>query len=318
MHLTCTETIRESDDSLSAWFACSTPVVAKGGQYITLSVSIQGRVQTRSYSLSGFVLLAASSALRITVKRVDKGLVSNWLVDNCREGMQFETSKPMGSFTLDDDAISHTFIAAGSGISPIAAMLREACKDRPGSRCNLLYIFRDRASAPLLTELESLSSCYPKLNITTWETHSLGRPDSTQILDVISEWQADSHYVCGPESLIDTVSQLDLECLRMERFNIPVASLENVTMGNAKVTFSKSNISIEVNEAETILDLAEANGIDINSSCRAGDCHECKLRHNNPDAIAWLDRDDALTEEEKQEFLLACCTSIVGEVSIDC
>lgn len=316
--LTCTQTLRESDDTVTAWFDCSHPVTAKAGQFITLAVPIENRTHQRSYSLSAFDTERAPNAVRITVKRVEDGLVSNWLVDHCEEGLTLQASEPMGNFTLDSDAKTHAFIAAGSGISPIAAMLQELAEHHPNTPANLLYIVRHAKTAPLLTELKTLSVTYPQLQIKVWDTATLGRPNALQLSALLTAWEADTHYVCGPEALIDTVSKLTLNRLRMERFNAAVYNFETVKPDGAAITFSESQKTIEITEAETILDLAEANGIAVNSSCRSGVCHECKLRHNNPEAIVWLEEENALTDEEKKEYLLACCTTVAGKVDIAC
>lgn len=107
-------------------------------------------------------------------------------------------------------------------------MLQELAEHHPNTPANLLYIVRHAKSAPLLTELKTLSVTYPQLQIKVWDTATIGRPNALQLSALLTAWEADTHYVCGPEALIDTVSKLTLNRLRMERFNAAVYNFETV------------------------------------------------------------------------------------------
>ena len=41
--------------------------------------------------------------MAVIVKRVDDGLMSNWLPDNLKKGMKLKVMEPIGKFTTDYD-----------------------------------------------------------------------------------------------------------------------------------------------------------------------------------------------------------------------
>ena len=110
------------------------------GQHITLRFELNGADVRRSYSISSSPL--SGDPLRISVKRVDGGLVSNHINDKVQVDQVIEVMPPFGSFCLDPDASrrrTHYFFAAGSGITPIFAMLESVLMAEPHSVAHLIY-----------------------------------------------------------------------------------------------------------------------------------------------------------------------------------
>ena len=66
----------------------------KPGQFVGLTVEIDGKPVRRTYSISSSP--SRPLALDITVKRVPGGLVSNWLADNLSKGDVVTLKKPAG------------------------------------------------------------------------------------------------------------------------------------------------------------------------------------------------------------------------------
>src|SRR5690606_41341208 len=62
----------------------SGPLTYKPGQFLTLIAPIQGKEVRRAYSLC--TTPSTDEFAAVTVKRVENGLMSNWLADNVREG----------------------------------------------------------------------------------------------------------------------------------------------------------------------------------------------------------------------------------------
>src|SRR5699024_6567799 len=92
---------------------------AQPGQFLTLKVPCAEPL-LRCYSLSH------DAELRITVKRVPGGRASTWLLDHLKPGDVIESLPPAGQFvprSLDPDLL---LLGAGSGITPLMAILRAA------------------------------------------------------------------------------------------------------------------------------------------------------------------------------------------------
>lgn len=98
------------------------------GQYIGLSLTIDGERVRRNYSLSD---AANGHSYRISVKREAQGKVSRFLHDQLQPGDRVMLSTPSGEFTLDDSARPVNLITAGVGITPAMAMLEAYAGARP-------------------------------------------------------------------------------------------------------------------------------------------------------------------------------------------
>ncbi len=94
------------------------------GQYLRIGVDIKGRRHWRAYSLTSEPG-RPDGCISITVKNVDEGQVSPYLVRHGREGAIVSLGGVEGDFVLPEELPEKLlFISAGSGITPIMSMLR--------------------------------------------------------------------------------------------------------------------------------------------------------------------------------------------------
>lgn len=91
---------RETDDAVSVSFDVPHHLYEtfnyKPGQYLTLKFTLNGEEVRRSYSLCSTP--AMDEPLRIGVKRVKDGLVSNHINDNVKVNDTIEVAPPRWSF----------------------------------------------------------------------------------------------------------------------------------------------------------------------------------------------------------------------------
>ncbi|MES2794764.1 MAG: FAD-binding oxidoreductase, partial [Bacteroidota bacterium] len=94
-HLTVKEIILETPDTktISFWQPIHQSVSYKAGQFITLIFEINGKKERRSYSMSSS---PREPSLAVTVKKVDKGLISNHIFESIKVGDAIEVMEPMG------------------------------------------------------------------------------------------------------------------------------------------------------------------------------------------------------------------------------
>jgi len=113
----------------------------KAGQYISLKMFIDDAYVTRAYSLSSSPKEALKGFYRITVKRVEDGLVSNIMLDQINVGDGLTISKPVGDFSYNKirDEKNVIAIAGGSGITPFMS-LAKAINDGDED-CNLTVFY---------------------------------------------------------------------------------------------------------------------------------------------------------------------------------
>ena len=108
------------------------------GQYLRIGIDIDGRRHWRAYSLTSDPE-RADGCISITVKNVDEGVVSPYLVRRGRPGSIVCLGGVEGEFMLPDPLPEKLlFISAGSGITPIMSMLRslEHQDDARRRRCS--------------------------------------------------------------------------------------------------------------------------------------------------------------------------------------
>src|SRR5687768_13916308 len=90
--------VRETSDTISIYFGQPffSKIKYKPGQFLTLLIPIDGKLERRSYSMSSCP--HTDKELCVTVKRVANGKVSNYLNENLKVGQEIEVMEPMGNF----------------------------------------------------------------------------------------------------------------------------------------------------------------------------------------------------------------------------
>jgi ring-1,2-phenylacetyl-CoA epoxidase subunit PaaE len=93
--------IQETKDAITIVFEqpAGAKIDYKSGQFLTLIVPVQGKEIRRAYSLCSAPTF--DTDLAVTVKRVDNGMMSNWLPDNLKVGSKVKVMEPMGQFTTE-------------------------------------------------------------------------------------------------------------------------------------------------------------------------------------------------------------------------
>ncbi len=260
----------------------------------------------RQYSLCGDP--ADRSAWRVAVLREQAGRGGSAIVhDQLRPGTVLDVVGPRNNFELRE-AESHLFIAGGIGITPLLAMVAEVeASRRPWQ---LLYGGRTRAGMAFLGELARYGD------------HVLVHPqDEYGLLDldaVLGEPTAGRHvYCCGPEPLLSAVED---RCrnwapgsLQVERFAAKPQAPHDPTAEQAfEAVFEQSGVTVTVAPGQSILQAAEAAGLDLPNSCREGICGTCEaaVLEGRPDH-----RDSLLTEDERaaDDTMMICVGRAFGD-----
>jgi ferredoxin-NADP reductase len=296
----------------------------EAGQYVNVGVNVAGAWLRRNYSLS----LAPDQFVRtglisITVKQVADGVVSNALCEQANVGDTILISEALGSFTLDHAAHEQRlFIAAGSGITPIIAMLESQLRLDTEQAVNLLYDVRCPEDVIFAKRLEQLALRHEhfryRLHFSATDGYltqhiiqqSFGLSDA---LKPVSR----AVYLCGPEGFMTSV-KAHLQALgiqdseiRQEHFSSPKHNRN--AQGTAQVWFEKSGRQIESSDGRTLLELAEQAGLQPKFGCRQGICHECSCARGTG---ALIDARTGQDIPEDQQVIQSCMAVPVGEVRL--
>jgi len=256
----------------------------KAGQHVNLTVEIDGRRVTRSYSLTG--VPNPEGSLSLTVQKIEGGQVSAHLFSNLQAGDVVELGPAFGEMTLPETLSSPLlFLAAGSGITPLMSLTRELAQRGMPVETTLIYWARRRADLCFLSELKALAAKEPKFRFLVALTGDAaigidelrGRPSTELLARAVASLSSPSVYACGPAGFVEQVETLVAPIARSfqsEAFTpptfTPAASSQTVTL-----MLAKSNRVVTVRSGEPLLAALEAQGIKPPSGCRMGICNTC-------------------------------------------
>lgn len=278
----------------------------EAGQHLPIQVDLPGysKPELRTYTLS---TAPSDSAYRISVKR--DGVVSQFLHDNFQVGDVIKARAPQGHFIIDaQEKRPVVMLAAGVGITPFISMLRhlafEGKRTRGYRPAWLFQAARNIEERAFDQEIEALlkeAAGQFRFVRTLSETDDPQNGQkgiqarlSTDILKAVLPFNDYDFYLCGPTSfmasLYEGLRDMNIPDHRIffesfgpssitRRLDVAAEAPDIIANKSVKVTFSKSDKSVVWNpETGSLLELAEANGLFPNHSCRMGSCGACKVK----------------------------------------
>jgi ferredoxin-NADP reductase len=238
----------------------------EAGQFVPVGVEIDGVRHTRTFSPASPATQRHELELTVTVRA--QGLVSQHLKTAIRPGDTLYLGRPAGEFVLPQPRPRRlTLISGGSGITPVLSMLRTLLGEGHGGEIDFLHYARTRADWLYRDELIALAARHPNLRVRYLATREgdghlcrgdLGEPGQTA--------------VCGPPALIEAVRALSPIALA-ETFAPPTLN----KTGAGTVHFTRSARTADIGTG-SLLERAEAAGLQPKFGCRMGICHTCTCR----------------------------------------
>ena len=304
---------------------------ARPGQFLTFHWVVEGKRVPRSYTISSSP--THSNYVEITSKSVNGGCVSNFLNNQAKLGLTVEASGPHGNFYLDEMVHRRiVLIAAGSGITPMISIIRHIDELRLPIIVTLLYCVRTRKDIIFEAELERLRDSVPNFNFVV----SLSQPDDTWrgqrghltrefIFEHVNDMDTPTFFLCGPEGFMENARQIlisagvDESRITEESFgesSRPADSSQVVGRAAPTIEFVRSKKICESPNGATLLDVAEANGVQIPYGCRQGQCGTCATRVLC--GTVRMDTDAGLSVDQKKAgYVLPCVSRAEGNVVVD-
>jgi glycine betaine catabolism B len=351
--VTCVGIITETYDTKTLRFAANPQVLFdyQPGQFVTLTLNIDGCLVERSYTISSTP--SRPHTLEITVKRVPapadalaapSGLVSNWLHDNLQVGSEIQISAPMGDFTCSEHpARKILLISAGSGITPMMSMSRWAYDC--AADLDIAFFHSARTSRDLIfhKELAWMSAQHPNFQLHLSLTRSeigndwsglTGRLDANMLEQIAADFRERTVYVCGSEGFMAEVETLlknldfPMDNYYQESFGsgppapTPVAArvsspTEVKTEVSSLVLFSQSGKEVSNDGDESILQLGKQENIRLKSACGKGKCGVCKLKKIKG-KVKYQGSPSRLSASERDDgFILPCIAYPIGRVEVE-
>ena len=321
---------RDTDDAMVVGFEAPAEGFAfEPGQYLTLRASVGGQELRRSYSI------CSDRRLQVGIRRVDGGAFSTWVHEQLKPGDVIESYPPQGRFVLPPGEGRHVlFIAGGSGITPILALLTAMLEREPDSRATLIYANRRSASTMFKEELEDLKNRFmTRLSLHLVFSRELvdaplygGRLDAGKLSAFLSgpvpASSLDEVFICGPFEMNDQAEAALLghgvpaERIHIERFGTPETlsgrpvphEIKPGDAPEARVTVIRDGLSREIEFHSTdpsLLDAAAREGMDVPFSCKSGVCSTCRCKLI--EGQVRMDKNFALDKAEVAAgFILSC------------
>ena len=312
---------------------------ATPGQHVVLRLppDDEGRQRLRSYSVSG---VAYAQHVQISVKREATGGVSQSLHDELRIGDTVDILGPRGDFTLVNSSDTPlVLISAGVGITPMMPMLHAATTNNGGKIVPRSVLFlhsaRNSGEQAFGAQINDVASRHPAVrrhvrfsqplpSDEIGNSHdSVGRIDKDILEELLAPLGKCNVYVCGPAGFMSDVArwigELGFDAtVRSESFGSASRlqqRLPSEGAAEAAVTFDKTRKSVVWRRGgASLLDLAEAQGLQIESECRAGLCGSCATRVISGNVGYDV---EPVASIASGEMLLCCGHPLEGELVLD-
>lgn len=270
------------------------------GKYLTVFETIEGMSVTRAYSLSSSPKDSLEGKYELTIKLVDGGLMSRFILDNWKVGTEVEVSAPEGHFDYQPlrDAKKVVCLAGGSGITPFVSMANAIADGDEDFEMTLLYGSRNKDVIIFKEELDAITAKCDKVKV----VHVLSDKDADVsgdgfeagfiTADLIKKYAPDNEaysvFICGPQQMYDFLDKeleklnLEKKFIRHEMFgefhnpstqsDYPAGVPETVSI---TVTIQDMTTTVTGSSNDSVMQILEKNKISVPARCRSGECGFC-------------------------------------------
>lgn len=307
------------------------------GQYLTVFLEIEGMKLTRAYSISSSPKEALEGRYMLTIKYVQDGLASRYILDNWKEGDLVEVSAPEGFFEYNSlrDAETVIGVAGGSGITPFLSMAKAIRDGDEDFNLILLYGSREAEHILFKEEFDSIMAETDKVKVIHVLSHEEreGFEHGFVTADLIRKYAPDTPYsvfLCGPQQMYAFVDK-ELEKLSLEKKYIRHELFGEMHNPKAQadypggapdtiritVTVRDETRSVTGSANDSILQILEKNGIRVPSRCRSGECGWCHSRLISGKVYIPKEIDGRRMADVKYGYIHPCATFGLSDLEIE-
>lgn len=325
--------VQETADSRSIEFDVPRHLKAmftyRPGQFLTIRLRLTGTQHIRCYSMSSSPAL--DDRIRVTVKRVDKGVVSNWFNQWAKPGLKVEALPPSGDFVLTDadDRTDIVAFASGSGITPIMSIISTALATT-GRHARLYYANQRRDAIIFADALDALAQQHPgRLEVVHHVYDEGGYLTANQAVEFLAGSGAADVYVCGSRHFTSTAREaiaaagVPSSAVHFENFTADAALASsddadagaNVSRDDAVASSQTDTINIRLRgerhclpyaKGETVLDTGRRASISPPFACESGICGACMAFVRDGEMVMAGSHKSLSAEEAAEGWVLTC------------
>lgn len=258
---------------------------ARPGQHLQVYLEVAGVRLSRSYSV---IASHPDGRLEIAVRRKPGGRVSPCLVDALAVGDVLEIGAVAGELRWPASAQGVLLLAAGSGITALLGLLREALAQGFSAPVTLLHYVRTPEQRAFLDVLAQLQQRHAHLKVHAVMTGPASPSGDNAVqgrfcaaqLQALGVGAIDQVLACGPAGFVERVSDWAQlaglgAALQTEAFTPPALPAVQDAYQTVNVRFARSHQQASGDNQRSLLEQAEAHGLRPAFGCRQGICASC-------------------------------------------
>ena len=284
------------------------------GQHHPVTVEIAGRHYERTYSL----MQLDADHLCLTVKKVDQGLVSSWLVDQSQTGDILRLGQPYGEMQQQVQTPRLLLLAAGSGITPMLSLIEAFCQSRQLKAIfvQLMYWVKTHEDAAYAEYLKEVAENFPNFTYQIFYTQQQDQRLNQSHVNQLKSLHETTVYACGPSGFAATAETLfkHVASIQTEAFSLSQFDTDATDTGFINVTLTQSNKTIAIPKGQSILSSLEHQGIKPKHGCRMGICNKCACTKAQGATKNLL---NGSANHEPSQLLKICVNSAQSDLVID-
>ena len=284
------------------------------GQHHPVTVEIAGRHYERTYSL----MQVDADHLCLTVKKVDQGLVSSWLVDQSQTGDILRLGQPYGEMQQQVQTPKLLLLAAGSGITPMLSLIEAFCQSRQlkAISVQLMYWVKTHEDAAYAEYLKEVAENFTNFTYQIFYTQEQDQRLNQSHVNQLKSLNETTVYACGPSGFAATAETLfkHVASIQTEAFSLSQFDTDATDTGFINVTLTQSNKTLAIPKGQSILSSLEHQGIKPKHGCRMGICNKCacsKVQGSTKNLL------NGSANHEPSQLLKICVNSAQSDLVID-
>ncbi|MBW8685746.1 ferredoxin--NADP reductase [Chitinophaga rhizophila] len=309
------------------------------GQFITFLIHLHGIEYRRSYSLSSAP--GIDPYLAVTIREQQNGEISRHILRSWKAGDHLTALLPSGRFTLPGYSTSPRdifLLGAGSGITPLYAILKDILHHEPSAHIKLVYSSPSEQRTIFHKQLQELALSYPdQLHIiylysSESPDHMIRRLSNLTLEPMVLQHlrynkQDAQFFVCGPPEymrmalLTLNFMGFEEEQLHKENFVVNTAPQlarigipEDASLKDVELHFRGNVHKLTIPGNHNILAAALAEGISIPYSCKGGVCGSCTAHCTK--GKVWMALNNVLTDKEIAQGFVLTCTGYAASAEV--
>ena len=276
---------------------------AASGAHLKVAVLIDGRPDTRSYS----IVETTARGYRVAVKKLDPSRGGSAFMGRLEAGARLDVAGPDNHFALQTGRPEYLLVAGGVGVTPIVS--HALVLARRGERFRVLYGVRARADLAFVDALAQTAGDRLELFVGA-EGRRIALAQEIAALAPGGE-----AYVCGPVPMLEDAKRAwaaagrPMDLLRFETFGASGAWPTTAF----RVRVPRLGQDLFVPAGKSLLAALEDAGVAMIYDCLKGECGLCALPILSVDGVV-DHRDVFFSEAEKarNDRLCTCVSRIYG------